>query len=157
MCFINDDYDWQARVYEKDTKITDKPIRCQECNTLISIGDKIHAVYMREYEECRDCYNGDCLCLVDKCCQCTNPTFGEECNYHRCASCEKFLTAVHDIEIDGGCSEHESVPPLGNMIEYIQNGHEDEAKKYFKRAIKEYPELKSSGYLGLIWNKMFVN
>lgn len=156
MCFTDYDYDWVASVYEKDIVINTKPVKCLECYSLIKEGDIKHTIHMEQHEECQICYDGECECKKDECCQCSNPTFGEEYDYHRCVSCNKFLKAVHDEEIDAGCGENESQPPLEMMIEYLQEGGEDEAIKYLKRAIKEYPDLKRSGYLGKIWNRMFV-
>ncbi len=164
MCFIHDDYDWRASIVEQSDRIAESPYRCDECQATIAAGEPVHHVYMQQYEECRDCENGECTCppvivngeTQDGCCMCSNPTFGETFDYDRCDGCSKFLHAIQLAEEDEGCSGDETRPGLGTMIDDMLNGGLDEAKRYFKRALLEYPELKTSGYLGRLGKRIYA-
>ncbi len=165
MCFYNGDYDWTAQVVVEQETTTGKR-RCDECFTDIPEGQTARFIGMQEYEECRACDNGDCECprnadgdpvCQDTGCQCDEPDFGESCDYCRCDNCDKFLKAVQAAELEAGCGLDESLPPLCQMTEHIGRGYGDmdEAKKYFKTALKMFPELKANGHLAKLWNKMF--
>jgi hypothetical protein len=169
MCFINDNYDWIAEVWEESTETATKPVRCQECREQIPVGGTLHCIHMQEHEECHRCF-GDhfdeddercpCSALKDRygaCteCKCEKPDFGESEDYWRCENCDKFLNAVESAEVEAGCSTHEARPGLGMMLEDIINGDRHGAKRYFKTALAMYPELKASGYLGRLGKFIF--
>ncbi len=163
MCFIGEG-DWTASVCEKTYPVATKNIRCDECNRTIEIGETYHHIYMQEYEECQDCENDGCECPLDEdggriChkngCQCEKPSYGEDATYDCCQECQKFRQAIHDAEIEAGCREYESQPMLGSMFEEIQEQDPIEARKYFKTALRLFPELKQSGYLGRHWKSSF--
>lgn len=153
MCFVHD-YDWHASVCERTTNTAEKPTRCHECGRMIAADSPVHHVYMQQYEECRDCERGDCSC-GDDCCQCPDPAVGETFNYDCCEDCQKFLYAVQVAEEEAGCSGDETRPWLGGMTEAIHDGGRDEARRYFKTALRMHPELRASGYLGWLWRWMF--
>lgn len=165
MCFVTDDYDWTVGHQEESSEPATRPLRCGECGCAIAIGQLAHRIYMQEADEgseCLACLNGDCSCLWNDekeesdCCQCENPSVGETFEYHQCDECHKFLAAIKAAELAAGCREYESQPYLGQMICDVQNGGEREAKKYFQTALRQFPELKASGYLGRLWKRMFV-
>jgi hypothetical protein len=119
---------------------------------------------MEEHEECRVCEedmcdcpedeNGEKVCLNNGC-QCETTDLGESFDWRCCSQCHKFLDAIHDAEIEAGCRESESRPMLTSMVEEISEQDCKEAAKYFKVALRKYPELKMSGYLGNLWKKCF--
>ena len=159
MCF-NVDYDWTAEISEESTTTAEKPWTCDECFRKFPVGTTRHVVYQQEWEECQACANGECECKhadpddpID--CQCAEPSYGETFDYQRCDECNKFLAAVEQAELDAGCPPGESLPPYCGMTEYIGNSGIDEAKKYFVKALRMHPELKASGYLTMIYGKMF--
>lgn len=154
MCFVND-YDWYAQEVAHSTRPAATPTRCAECRETIPVGGLVHHTFMQEYEECHICYEGDCTCADDKCCQCEEPEYGETFDYDCCDGCHKFLSAVQHAEEDAGCSGDETRPPLGEMRSAIRDGGRDEAKRYWLRALRDYPELKASGYLGRLWKNIF--
>jgi hypothetical protein len=147
MCFWNDDYDWTAEVSEEEEFVASKPTKCQECYRLIPAGETMVHIWMQQYEECHACYDGECECPEGRCCQCEEPVFGETFDYHRCQECDKFLMAVEAAEVEEGCARHESRPGLGAMASDIMDGDRENIKRYFKRALRDFPELKASGYL----------
>lgn len=166
MCFYAD-YDWIAQVFEESTPVADKPIRCEECGAGIPRGVKYHHVWMQQYDYCLTCELGECSCGKDTdgnllcdggCgkCECDPPNYGETSDWNCCENCHKFLNAVQLAEQEAGCDYSESRPPLGEMMTYIGDGAE-EAKKYWKVAVKEYPELVANGYLAMLWRRMFSN
>lgn len=55
MCFVNEDYDWIARVNDRSTYTASKPTRCDECGDAIAVGEVVHHVHQQEYEECQVC------------------------------------------------------------------------------------------------------
>jgi len=161
MCFYQD-YDWYASIVEEQTTVATTEAACNECYRKIQRGQTIHTVYQQEHETCQDCENGYCDCHVrfdgdDHECECPNPNFGETFDYVCCHDCHLFLEAVESVEIEAGCHERESRPSYCGMIEDIgrANGDMDEAKRYFKKAAKMFPNLVKSGYLGCLWRKMF--
>ena len=167
MCFYNDDYDWTASVVEQSTGVSIGKL-CDECHLPIPPGATIHHIFMQEHEECHACENGECECPLtadgelscdSKGCQCEKPAFGETFDYDRCDECDKFLRAVEAAEIDEGCEPYEARPGLGGMIEELRNLEGDNevypAKRYFKLAVKMFPELVTSGYLGRLAKRVF--
>lgn len=156
MCFVNDDYDWLAEVVEQSDHVLLAPIKCDECCRVIEIGETVHHIFMQQYEECHRCYEGECECEEEKCCQCSLPKFGEMSDYDRCQECDKFLQAVENAELEAGCDRRDSRPPLTEMRSAIGDGGIAEAKRYFKMAKRDFPELAKSGYLGRLWKRMFV-
>ena len=161
MCFLDHDYDWYASVSERSTVTLEKPTQCQECRRMMQSGETAHHVYMQEAEECVDCEHGDCECGWNdeagtfRCCKCPEPSVGNTFDYDCCVECDKFLQAVEAAEIDAGCAISDALPPLTEMMEAIMNGDMDDAKRYFKKAVAMWPELKASGYLGRLWRDMF--
>lgn len=161
MCF-NVDYDWSPAVQGDWTETTGKR-RCDECHLEIADGETSHHVYQQEHEECQACYDGECDCVPDserenhgpEDCKCSSPQYGHEFDYCRCDDCDKFLKAVERAELEAGCSSMEALPPYGEMIEYIgrANGDMASAKRYFKAALKMFPETR--GHLAWLWGLMF--
>lgn len=148
MCFWNE-CDWHAQVVEHDDEVLDRDIKCFECRRTIKAGQLTHCVFMQEREECRECDEVDCTC--------GEKAFGETYHCRSCDECFKFLNAVSAAEIAAGCNVSESRPSYEGMIEEISNSGMDEAKKYFKRALVTFPELKTSGYLKWFWKEMFAH
>lgn len=155
MCFLAD-YDWYAQVCEQSERVVETPTKCNECGRIVQPGEKMHHVWMQQYEECHNCDCGECACNLDASGQCPEPEFGETFDYDRCEQCDKFLSAVQHAEEDEGCQGVEARPGLGSMMNDICDGGRSDAKRYFQRAARDYPELKASGYLGRLWNRMFV-
>ena len=168
ICFYSGDCDWMADVTEEETYPSDGKTKCMECWRVIPEGQDVHHTYFQEHEECHACYDGECECparddgdkvCVDGDCKCEHPSFGETSTYDRCQDCDKFLKAIEASEIDEGCKPHESRPQLGVMVEELRNLEGDNevypAKRYFKRAVKMFPELVASGYLGMMARKVF--
>lgn len=165
MCFVHD-YDWRAELVERGSHATESGTSCHECYARIGPGETIHTLWMQEHEECQACENGDCACLKnhdDAGCQCEEPVHGESFDWQCCDNCYKFLQAVEAVEVEAGCHRSEARPALTAMIEEVSGsnsvGREEampEARKYFKKAIALFPELKASGYLGKLWKRMFV-
>jgi hypothetical protein len=165
MCFIHDDYDWIAQVMDEGDAPAEKDLRCAECHAAIPAGTVRHWVYLQQHEECDRCFGDrdeDCPCPAPKdrwggCeeCKCEEPDFGEHFDYDRCTNCERFLRAVQEAEEEAGCRSSEARPGLGTMIEDINNGDRDDAKRYWKKARELFPELVASGYLGRLWRRCF--
>jgi hypothetical protein len=153
MCFVNE-CDWSPMVNEEADIKACGCTKCDECHAVIEYGDSMHTIYQQESEECLQCRDGWCECEGD-CCECSDPDFGETFDYVRCEQCDKFLKAVEAAEIEAGCGPHEARPMLSMMVEDINNGGREEARKYFKKAKAMFPELVASGYLGGLWRKMF--
>lgn len=154
MCF-SIDYDWIAEVCEHRSALVEQPERCDECGAVIPYGAVAQFIHMEQREFCQRCEDNECECAEDSCCQCEEPDLGEVFDYVRCESCNAFLNAVQIAEEEAGCSNRESRPPLGCALEYIRDGGIDEADKYRKTAVREYPWLVRSGYLGWLWQRMF--
>jgi hypothetical protein len=157
MCFVHGDYEWIANISHHSDAPAEKETTCDECGCPILVGQMLHHIYQQEYEECRDCEEGDCSCERDKCCQCKEPDVGNTCDYDRCDQCDKFLQAVEDAEVAAGCSKSDARPALGEMRDDISNGGRDEARKYFVAARRMFPELVASGYLHAMWQRIFPN
>lgn len=155
MCFCNEDV-WHAEVVEKSYRTVDMPTRCDECYRDIPVGGTVHEIDFQEHEECHLCFSGDCSCPDGGCCVCPEPEYGERDHYQSCEDCELFLKAVEVAEKEAGCEAHESRPAYSMMIEDIAEGGVSEALKYFKAAVRMYPQLKASGYLAFLWMKMFL-
>jgi hypothetical protein len=163
MCFLLD-CDWHASVVHEEDRTATKEMNCLECSHKIQPGDSYHYVYQQEHEECQACEWAECECPdaldgkdrpQDHECRCEKPNYGESYEYWRCQECSKFLKAVQRAEVDAGCSVYESQPHYEDMIDEISDSGMDEAKRYFKRAAKDFPEIVKSGYLGWLWRKMF--
>lgn len=160
MCFVTD-CDWEAETQIKSHLKAKRRMICRECNARIEEGEEYFYIFQQEHEICNVCYEGDCDCPKDEdddCieCKCEEPDFGENFEYHSCLSCEKFLKAVQEAEVESGCSIYESQPYLEQMKGSIQEGGMEEAKKYFKKAKSMFPELVKSGYLGQLWKGLFT-
>jgi len=139
MCFVNDDYDWYAEESSRTTVTATSPHFCCECGFQIDIGEEYELLRLQQYEECRLCYDGECSCLPDQCCQCPAPAFGETSEYVTCLNCTKFLRAVEAAEVESGCHPNEARPHLGQMDSDIRDGGMDEAKKYFQPPATLFP------------------
>lgn len=155
MCFINE-AEWAAQVSEKTKQTAVMAIKCDECRRQISMGAEYVHIYMQEAECCVACENGDCDCdLEGECCKCDEPDYGQSFDYDCCLECDKFLQAIEAAEIKAGCSQYEARPMLTEMIEALQEGDEFTERRYVQEALRMFPELKQSGYLGWLWRKMF--
>lgn len=160
MCFYHS-YDWTAEVYEESSSPAESATSCHECDEPIPVGATLHSIYMQQYEDCGTCRKGVCECPKDEdgdCpeCKCEEPNVGEVEDYWRCDGCHKFLQAVEAAELAAGCPRRAARPLLTGMCEEVSNGGRDEARKYFKQARSQFPELVASGYLGRLWRKMFA-
>lgn len=163
MCFINE-ADWVARESAEYTYAATQRIKCCECRELVGSGALVHYLWLQEYDECQRCEDGECECpdveyegsMLQDCCQCAEPTYGETAELYTCDNCYKFLQAVEATELAAGCRAYEARPLPEMMYDDIQEGGSEEAKKYWKQAICMFPELRTSGYLGRLWRKMFV-
>lgn len=153
MCFYHGDYDWTASICDETIEKAKKDIECQECWTEIKINEEYQQIFMQESEECLECENEICYCEEDKCCQCEKPDYGETYLHRRCLECVKFLQAIEEVEIAAGCKGEETRPPLEHMLESLS--YSDDVNKYFKTALKKFPELKKSGYLKRIYKKVY--
>lgn len=149
MCFYND-YDWYAEVTDKSEPEADKDVRCHECRETIKQGSKYVYIFMQEHEECHNCNDED----EDFPCSCEEPNFGGTFEYQRCLNCECFLEAVQEAEKEAGCDYQDSRPGLTAMVEAIRDGGKEEAKAYFKKAAKMFPELVTNEYLKRLWRKV---
>lgn len=153
MCFYHD-YDWYPEVYGSNEElVANEEHICEECRCKIKIGEVYSYKYGQQYELCQLCEEGDCECGHDPndCdwqCKCEIPNYGESYEYFCCQECTKFLKAIELVEVEAGCPPSESQPAIGMMIEDIGDGDRRDTKRYFKRALVEFPELKTSGYLG---------
>ena len=151
MCFYSD-ADWYSQVCEQTDHKAERPTRCMECRRTIAIGAQVYHIYMQQYEVCPVCDEDPCLCEDKE----ETPGYGETYDYDRCQDCDTFLECVQAAELEAGCDHSSSQPALEEMLNSIQDGGPDEAKKYFKTALKWHPELKANGYLGWLWRRMFV-
>lgn len=163
MCFTAD-YDWYAEVIDRSEPTATGKVICDECRMGIPRGAKYHHVHMEQYENCHDCACDACDCPPLPCggkvcedgdCRCEKPNLGETFDWNCCDNCHRFLEAVRVAEEEVGCGGMESNPPLTKMIESIQEGGAEEAKRYWKKAVQMHPELLGSGYLVWLWRKMF--
>lgn len=155
MCFVNE-ADWVASESAEYTYAATQRIKCCECRELVGSGALVHYLWLQEYDECLACYEGECSCPCGECCQCEAPTFGETAELYTCDNCHKFLQAVEATELAAGCRSYEAKPLPEMMYNDIQEVGSEEAKKYWQQAIRMFPELRTSGYLGRLWRKMFV-
>lgn len=153
MCFVSD-CDWYPNLVHLDTITADAVRRCDECRRDVQAGGTLHHVYMQEAEECKACEHGNCECVGD-CCQCAEPSTGESFDWVCCEDCHKFLESVKATEVAAGCHVNEATPSLCGMLEEIFNGGREEAGKYFRTAIRMFPELQRSGFLGWLWREIF--
>lgn len=150
MCFYNGDCDLTYSVCEEDVSTAAEPFRCQECHRHLPTGAVRHDLYLQEHEECRACDEDECSCAEGKCCQCSTPSIGKSEDFVRCGECDKFLKAVQASEEEEGCAANESSPPLGFMIERISDSDGEDKRRYIKKAIAMFPELKTTGYITFI-------
>lgn len=157
MCFYTE-ADWTASVQDEKTTTAEKPTRCDECRCIIPAGGTVHHLFQQEHEECVCQYYGDAKEYgPDGECICEPPNFGETFEYDKCDECAKFLKAVELVEKEAGCPPDQRHPYLCQMIETIRDQVEPEdAKRYFKKALTQYPELQKSGYLGRIGKRIFA-
>lgn len=152
MCFVNNnDYEWITGHSEETSGPATAPAKCVECRKVIAIGERCHHLYQQEAEEgeCVGCCNGEC----DGEAGC--PDLGETFECYWCDNCYRFLEAVAKAEEAAGCAAYESRPPIGEMKGAIVEGGVEEAEKYFVQAESDYPDLKASGWLDALWEKLF--
>lgn len=157
MCFYAEG-GWYASVSAWTTRRLTKPCRCDECRRVMPAGTAMHHLFLQEHEECRACEADECECLGkgdDHECVCPDPQYGESYDHDECDDCHKFLEAVQAVEIEAGCRRAESRPALGEMVNDINEGGMQEAKRYWQRARLEFPGLAASGYLGWLWRETF--
>lgn len=161
MCFVND-YDWYSSVQEESTEAAVAPVRCDECSRWIMFGESYYHLYQQEHEECQCCEDGDCECKdgrdADGCvqdheCSCEKPAYGETFSYDCCDECHRFLQAIKEAEQEAGCDYTEAQPPLGEMMSAINDGGMEEARKYWKTALANYPDMKP--WLAKTWRRVF--
>lgn len=162
MCFTNE-CDWYAAIEEQSDYVVTTPCRCDECGKMIEVGEKTHHIFQQQHETCHRCEEWDCECprnedgdpvCDEKGCQCAEPDYGETYTYDRCESCSKFLDAIEAAEIEEGCHKYEARPNL--PMNYDMEGMgSDNAKRYWKKASQMFPELRTSGHLGLLWRRFF--
>ena len=145
MCFVND-YDWCASVVADAMPFAAKPFKCNECGVGISAGDQYRLVLQQEHETCWQCEEDD----KDEC-DCDEPDLGETYTYRCCEECWKFRKAVEAAEMAAGCAVSESSPSYEGMFDEISAGGQEEATKYWRKAVKMFPELRTSGYLRRVW------
>lgn len=153
MCFVACDYDWTASVVVDTDEPAKKKTHCDECGADIQVGEMLHHKSFQEHEECRVCHPDGEESPPDL--EEHEHEFGETSDYDRCDSCDKFLQAVEAAELEAGCSKYDSRPNLAYMIEDIRNGDMDDAKRYWKKAVVMFSELKASGYLAKLWQVCF--
>lgn len=145
MCFYGD-CDWYAEVQFDNFAIAGKPIRCGECGRTIDPGQQHRVIELRECECCQVCERADCTC--DK------PDYGEEFITARCLDCDKFLAAIAAVEIEEGCSRHESQPALEGMFDELYEFEVENIERYLAKAAAMSPELESNGYLAFAREKL---
>jgi hypothetical protein len=126
MCFPNDDYDWAAEVQVDEYLVADKPIKCLECFRTISVGDRFRQTYQQEDETCRnhpasDHYDGP-EADSDECAPGCEHDYGETYTHRMCETCDQLIEAIHQHEIDEGCSEIESRPCFGELGDAMFEG-----------------------------------
>lgn len=158
MCFISES-EWYADVSEEGYVFNkNEKERCDECRRPIAAGDRKFEITQQEHEHCQACENGECLCEDQgewHDCECESPEYGETVEYVRCMDCDWFLAAVKVAELEAGCRESESLPPLGEMVNCVEESGRGEAEKYFSKAEELFPELAASGYLKWLKKKIF--
>lgn len=154
MCFYNEG-DWCVAVQKEETLAAAAPLRCDECGVMIQVGGYVRHIHQWENEDCQDCENGDCDCGEAGCCRCPEPkNYGEEFDYHCCEQCDKFINAVASAELEVGCREHESKPMLTSLFEELHEVSIHDKRRYVKKALSMFPELRTSGYLTAMWKKI---
>ncbi|MDE2100919.1 MAG: hypothetical protein KGL39_26975, partial [Patescibacteria group bacterium] len=154
MCFFND-ADWYAEVYEEVISKAEKDFACEECGANVSAGEEYRYIFMQENEdtECEFCEKGKERDGT-KCLECNGTGSrdpGETFEYARCMECDRFLQAIEAAEIEEGCSRDEARPRLNYLREDIREADPvPMLRRYIKKAIEMFPELKKSGYLGRV-------
>ncbi len=123
MCFINNDCKWTRTFMEEYDTTYPKDVQCDECRGTIPTGQTVHHVFMRKED------------------------LGESFDYDRCEGCDKFLRAVESAELEAGCRLYAARPALGTMAEELSDVGIHNRRRYFKAALRMFPELKASGYL----------
>lgn len=158
MCFYSEP-DWYAEIVEEQDLVAGdvSPGRCDECYRPVAPGSPYHIIRMQEYETCQGCeaceeLEGDDW---DVLCRGEDPNLGETFEYRRCHECHLFLEAVEAAELAAGCRRSDSRPDLTGMVEQIGEGGREEAAKYFRQALRSYPQLRASGYLGWLYKEIF--
>lgn len=161
MCFVTRERDWSAEWWREGTAPAKGEAACDECGRAVAAGSPLYSLHERESPYCQNCHG----CPADEvhdadedahACACEEPDFGETLDYEACPGCRKFLRAVEAAEREAGCAAHESLPYLTDMLNAVQDGGAREAFKYFRAAVRMYPELRESGYLAFLWRKLFV-
>lgn len=91
MCFVYDEY---AELYREKKIKAKKEHLCTECNKTIFKNETYQYVFT--------IFQGDATSIKV------------------CSICQDKRQKIHDIEINHGCSESESWPPLGELKECLQ-------------------------------------
>jgi hypothetical protein len=125
MCF-DSDYDWYAEVQSDEYLVADKPIKCLECFRSISVGDRFRHIYQQEDETCRnhpisDYYEGP-ETDSKECAPGCEHEYGETYTHRMCETCDQLIEAIHQYEMDEGCSEIESRPCFGGLGDAMFEG-----------------------------------
>ena len=154
MCFVNEG-DWTAAETYDSILLVDREMSCDECYAKIKPGDVAFWSWACEHETCQTCEQDEDRWENDEYqgCNCGKPDFGETCDYHRCWNCHLFLEAIEAAEIDAGCPKYASRPMLFSLREELVEGGAREAKKYYRKAIVMFPQLKE--YLAFTWRRCF--
>lgn len=93
MCF---DYDGYCTIWEERSPKARKPHKCCECGLPIRPGE-IYLSVFTVFE-------------------------GKATTFKLCTGCETYRHAVHEREVEEGCSGGEAWPPLGDMCETLSHG-----------------------------------
>lgn len=129
MCFYND-YDWYADICTiEDTHNWRHGNRCCECGRVMRLGEQVRTIDMVEREYCSECDGDDQDCEHD---------YGETWYGIQCEICTRFLAAIKAVEIEEGCSENVSQPPIGALWDTLHEG-DFEVKAYLAKAEEMFP------------------
>lgn len=144
MCFTNE-ADWYAEVSSSNGAMATTQVMCHECLKEIPAGTYARYVWQQEHECCQWCENEECECPNRMGeyheCQCSDPDYGECFECWICRRCCMALQAIHDVEIEEGCREHESQPMYGNLWESVADDRVYGGGKYLARIQRDYPGL----------------
>ena len=141
MCFYEES-EWYASIVEDETKPAAKPTKCDECRRIIQIGDPVRHIFMKEREVCRhdpesDDYDPEDTGEPDCNEECKHD-FGESFECDQCETCTQLIEAIHQHEIESGCSEDESRPGLTGLYDAFAEG---EGAAYLAKAEALYPGI----------------
>lgn len=151
MCFYHGDYDWVARFFKTEDRVSDGTVMCDECCQRICAGQLYEHTDQQEHEECRRCEDSFSSRYEpgNEKCDRGEHDYGETYQHHVCEQCQKMLTAVQRVEEDAGCIGAETRPGLGGLFEGVRES--DHREEYFDRARADHPDLALSGYLDTIY------